>query len=138
MNEFLNPKSMVTPGAAGAMTMMIANTIAINFGYQPAYFGLPLSFVFGLLVFMTKEIKGWQRFIYYFINSLIIFSIGFGGGNIGANLSHPDMSQKRLDLAMLDKGDINSPENKKEIAKLVNEIFMNHKQTRFFKEWSLR
>ena len=130
MNEFLNPKSMVTPGAAGAMTMMIANTISLHFGSQPAYYGLPLSFVFGLLVFITKEIQVWQRLIYYFINSLIIFSIGFGGGNIGANLSRHEMDQTKYYIAALDKGD-------ERMAELIGEI-LKQEQKRFFKKWSLR
>ena len=50
-NEFLNPKSMVTPGIAGAMTMMITNTLHQQFGAPVNWTGLTISFVIGLIVF---------------------------------------------------------------------------------------
>ncbi len=34
--DFLNPNSMITPGAAGAFTMVITNTLCQQFAQLPA------------------------------------------------------------------------------------------------------
>jgi hypothetical protein len=44
MNEFLNPKSMSTPGAAGALMMLIANALCTHFpGFPFRYAQLALT-----------------------------------------------------------------------------------------------
>ncbi len=48
MNEFLNPKSMTTPGAAGALMMLLANTFCAVFSEVAfRYAALSLSFLMG-------------------------------------------------------------------------------------------
>src|ERR1700753_1930481 len=42
-DSFLTPEAMLTPGVAGAMTMMITNALWQNFALPPAYTGLALS-----------------------------------------------------------------------------------------------
>ncbi|MDR3525597.1 MAG: hypothetical protein P4L66_16015 [Acetobacteraceae bacterium] len=83
LDKFLTPEAMLTPGAAGGITMLIANTLAKNFGLPPSYIGLALSFLFGLLV-MASARKWWIQGIYYVLNSLIIFCVAFGSGNLVA------------------------------------------------------
>ncbi len=90
VNEFLNPKSMMTPGLAGGFTMTIANTLWVQFGVQPKWCALGLSFTLGLLVFAgSRRTPVWQRLIYYLFNSLIIFSVGTGVNYYASKASQP-------------------------------------------------
>lgn len=82
-NDFLNPKSMLTPGCAGAITMMIANTFWFHFSIPQKWTALIVSLLLGLLVFAAKNIPNWQRAIYYLLNSMFIFSMSVGANNIG-------------------------------------------------------
>ena len=89
IEEFLQPKSMLTPGIAGAVTMLIANTLWVAFGFPPRWTSLVLSFVLGLLVFVATGAPVWQRVVYYVVNSLIIFSVSMGTNYAGAALTRP-------------------------------------------------
>lgn len=82
MDDWLNPKSMLTPGIAGGITMMVATTLWCHFDVEPKWTGLASSFLLGLMVFKTEDVPHLQRAIYYVFNSLIIFSIGLGTGDI--------------------------------------------------------
>jgi len=53
--EFLNPKSMLTPGLAGSTTMFITNVLAAQFSLPPNFTGLFISFAFGLVVFAARR-----------------------------------------------------------------------------------
>jgi hypothetical protein len=88
MNEFLNPKSMTTPGAAGALMMLLANAICASFPeFAFRYVSLSLSLLIGCIVFTSTNLKMWERGAYWIVNSLIIFSMGVGASNIAANVS---------------------------------------------------
>ncbi len=50
LREFLNPKSMITPGIAGALTTLLTATLANQFGVPSNWTALVISVVFGLLV----------------------------------------------------------------------------------------
>jgi hypothetical protein len=82
IDEFLTPEAMLTPGAAGALTMMITNAITANFDAHRAFTGLLISFLFGALVFAAVR-SVWQKAIYYVINSLIIFCVALGANTVG-------------------------------------------------------
>ena len=82
-DDFLKPESMVTPGVAGGITMMISNTLWVHFGLEQRWTALLISFAFGLLVFVAKHLPIWQRVIYYTINSLIVFSVAAGSNYVG-------------------------------------------------------
>jgi len=84
VKDFLNPKSILTPGIAGGISMVISNTLWMNFGLTPRWSGLVISFLLGLLVLATVEIVLWQKGIYWVLNSLIIFSVGAGTNTVGA------------------------------------------------------
>lgn len=91
LDEFINPKAMVTPGAAGAVVMLISNTLWVQFALPQRWAGLAISFALGLLVFKYKarQLPVWEKFVYYVVNSLIIFSMGLGAntaakGAVGA------------------------------------------------------
>jgi hypothetical protein len=88
--EFLNPNSMITPGAAGAFTMVIANTLCQQFAQLPLnYTGLAVSFMFGAVVFGYGASLV-SRMVYFLINSLIIFVVANGSNAIGVRISGPD------------------------------------------------
>ena len=85
LNDFLNPNSMLTPGFAGGLTMMITTVICRFFELQPAYTGLAVSAMFGALVLVGAA--SWLRkAIYYVLNTLIIFCVAMGSGNFAHNL----------------------------------------------------
>lgn len=91
VDEFLQPKAMLTPGIAGGVTMLIANALWVAFSLPPRWTSLVLSFVVGLLVFVAKGggVPAWQRAVYYLLNSLIIFSVSIGTNYVGVGLTHP-------------------------------------------------
>lgn len=89
MNDFINPKSMLTPGIAGSLLMFLVNGIAYQFPEIPVrYLALFLSFLIGAIVW-ASEIKGrlpvMQKTIYWILNSLIIFVVGFGTTRLAAD-----------------------------------------------------
>jgi hypothetical protein len=89
LDEFLNPKSMLTPGLAGALTMLITNALSSQFGLKPNYTGLVVSFTFGLIIIRAaSRVRFFERCVYYGLNSLVIFSVAMGanqGGVTAAN-----------------------------------------------------
>jgi len=78
VNDFLNPRSMLTPGIAGGITMTIANTLWVQFGLESKWTALVISFALSLLVFRAQNIPFWEKIIYYGLNALIIYSVGVG------------------------------------------------------------
>lgn len=81
VGEFLNPKSMLTPGICGAVIMVIANALGAAFALEgPArsFVCLGLSFLAGTLVFAAGVKKFWPKLAFYVFNSLIIFSAAAG------------------------------------------------------------
>ncbi|HYS00039.1 MAG TPA: hypothetical protein VEO58_13540 [Gemmatimonadales bacterium] len=94
VDEFLQPKAMLTPGIAGGVTMLIANALWVAFALPPRWTSLVLSFVVGLPVFVAKGgVPAWQRAVYYVLNSLIIFSVSIGTNYVGVGLMHPPAQQ---------------------------------------------
>src|SRR5262249_38145588 len=79
--------SMLTPGAAGALMMLIANSVCRVFPeVEFRYAALALSFAIGLLVFKAIAIGLGEKAFYWVLNSLIIFATGVVASNIGAKL----------------------------------------------------
>ncbi len=46
VKEFLNPKSALTPGVAGAIAMLVANSLWVTFGLRQAWTALAISILF--------------------------------------------------------------------------------------------
>ena len=86
-DDFLKPESMVTPGIAGGITMMISNTLWFQFALPQRWTGLVVSFALGMLVFIAGQLSVWQRCVYYVINSLIIFSMAAGSNYVGMTVT---------------------------------------------------
>ena len=98
VDEFLQPKAMLTPGIAGGVTMRIANALWVAFSLPPRWTSLVLSFVLGLLVFVAKGggVPLWQRAVYYLLNSLIIFSVSIGTNYAGVGVTRPPAQQNKV------------------------------------------
>ena len=83
VEEFVNPKSMITPGAAAALVAVVAGACFSMFGIVLRWSLIALSFFVGYVVFYSKEFadptmtKGAKSF-FYILNSLIIFAMATG------------------------------------------------------------
>lgn len=84
VRDFLHPASMLTPGLAGAVTMMITNALANQFEVEPSWTGLIISFICGLLV-LVSNVVWWQKAVYYVLNSLIIFCVAAGSSGLASS-----------------------------------------------------
>lgn len=93
MKDFLNPKSMLTPGVAGTLMMFLVNGIAAAFPeLAPRYLALGMSFLIGAAVVFAPQqvvIRAFERGLYWVLNSLIVFVVGFGTTNLAANAASP-------------------------------------------------
>jgi phosphotransferase system glucose/maltose/N-acetylglucosamine-specific IIC component len=86
MNEYLNAKSMVTPGVAGGLVMAITNTCANQFDLAPKWTALALSALLGLFVVGILAAPLWQKGLLWILNALVIFSMAMGTNQAGATL----------------------------------------------------
>ena len=57
VEEFVNPKSMITPGAAAALVAVVAGACFSMFGIVLQWSLIALSFFVGYVVFYSKEFK---------------------------------------------------------------------------------
>jgi hypothetical protein len=95
LDSFLTPEAMLTSGVAGAMTMMITNTLWQNFELPRAYTGIALSFIFGLLVLAaTKTLI--MKIVFYVLNSLVIFCVAAGASGLGPAPAAPPAEHAAL------------------------------------------
>lgn len=78
MDDFLRARSMMVPGVAGATTTLITGSLASQFGLPGNWTALTVSLLLGLLVWADKNVPVWQRFSFYIVNSMIIFSVAVG------------------------------------------------------------
>lgn len=85
MNDFLNPKSMVTPGMAGALVMFLSNAVCFQFPeIAPRWAALLLSFALGGFVIAAAKLRYLQAAGFWLINSLIIFAVAAGSAGVAA------------------------------------------------------
>lgn len=88
MSEFLNPKSMITPGIAGAVMMFLVNGLSVPFPELPQrWLALGLSLLIGALVVLRQsDIQLVSRLGFWVLNSLVIFVVGFGSNNLARDV----------------------------------------------------
>lgn len=83
-DEFLNPKSMVTPAVAGALTTVIANTFYLQFGLPAKWTALLVSVLFATIVaFRLNRCPAWQKGFYILSNTLVVFAVAAGTNTLG-------------------------------------------------------
>lgn len=94
--DFVNSKSMITPGLAGGLVMFLANALigAFNMDVYRSFFVLALSFLIGAVVFADDKVGFLLRSVLYIINSLIIFSVAMGTNSIGKKAE--DATQQQI------------------------------------------
>ena len=86
LDEFLNPRSMLTPGVAGGLTMILSSSFSTIFHCEMKLAVLVISFALSLLVVLgMKNVPLLERIIYCFLNTLIIFSMSYGAGKLYFN-----------------------------------------------------
>jgi hypothetical protein len=78
MNEFLNPKSMITPGVAGGLVMLLTNTCANQFDLPAKWVALILSALIAFFVVTAASGRLLAKTFFWIFNSLIIFSMAIG------------------------------------------------------------
>ena len=87
--DFINPKSMLTPGLAGGLVMIVVNGLTSAFPeLPPRYLALAFSLLIALIVISSKEFKEVKlllKSVYLLFNGLIIFAVGFGTANLAAD-----------------------------------------------------
>ncbi len=83
-SEFLNPKSMLTPGAAGAIIMLISNSLWVTFGFPSNWSALLFSFLFAIMVVGHYVAPFWHKALLMVFNTLIVFSLGVGTMSMGS------------------------------------------------------
>lgn len=97
MQDFLNPKSMMTPAAAAATMMFIVNGLGVAFPeLSLRLVALVVSFLIGSIVFMSKSpavSAVWAKGVYWVLNSLIIFAFGFASNNYVAEAHAQSQAQ---------------------------------------------
>jgi hypothetical protein len=85
MNDFVNPKSMMTPGAAGALVMFLSNAVCFQFpDVEARWLALGLSFVIGALVVAATKPKVLAAAGFWLVNSLVIFAVAVGSAGEAA------------------------------------------------------
>lgn len=79
MNQFLNSKSMVTPGVAGGVVTLIAATLSTQFDLPAKWIALGASLLIALLIFFADQVETLlARVIILVLNTMIIFSVAVG------------------------------------------------------------
>jgi hypothetical protein len=95
VNDFFNAKAALTPGAAGATTMMLTGTLTSAFPLAPSATALVISFMMGLCwIVLAEGATPWaQRIVLYVVNSLTIFSVAFGLNSAGVQAFAPQQAR---------------------------------------------
>jgi hypothetical protein len=87
MDEFLNPKANLTPGALGSFMMLLANGIC---GYFPElgfrWVALVLSLLIAVSTVSAIQMAISKKAIFWLLNAMVIFVVGVGSTNIAANI----------------------------------------------------
>ena len=88
VKDFLNPSGTLTPGIAGGLAIAISLPLAINFGMSVKWTALVVSFLLGSVIILSfkEAISRLLRFVYWVLDSLIIFATAVG---VGINVDHP-------------------------------------------------
>lgn len=153
------PDTALTAGVAGSMTMMIANTVGALVVLPLAWVALGVSMLFAALV-NTGSGPRWQRAIYFVLNSLIIFAVGFGTNNLGrgvagdalqaaaqntrlvspanaepANDASSDNALPESLKKILEQSDLSKEDKIKLVKELSTQLKTEKSDTRFFKAW---
>lgn len=76
--DFLSPTGSLTPAAAGAIVLLITNTLGAAFSLPRALTALVLSAIIGALIVAKFRATFLTRLGYWIVNSLTIFAVALG------------------------------------------------------------
>jgi len=74
---------MITPGLAGALTMMVTNSVCCNFGLPKPYIALVVAALIVVLAVGVGTMPLWQKSIYFLLNTLVVFTMALGANSAG-------------------------------------------------------
>lgn len=104
MDDFIKSKAMLTSGILGTTTTMITGTMVSQFGLPGNVTAITVSFLLGLLVFNDISIPLVQRFVFYIIISMIIFTTAMGINAAGVAATKSD-EQRQYEKRGLSESD---------------------------------
>jgi hypothetical protein len=92
IEEFVNPKSMLTPAFAAALTAAVAGALFKGFGLAVPLGSIAVSFLICVVIFESKEFKDGAtskliKGVLYVLNSLIVFAMATGATAVMAGES---------------------------------------------------
>jgi len=90
--DFLSPTGSLTPAAAGAIVLLITNTLGAAFGLPRALTALVLSAIIGALIVARFKATFVARLGYWLVNSLTIFAIALGANGAVRSLTRDPSS----------------------------------------------
>lgn len=90
IEEFINPKSMITPAFASAIVAAVAGALFKGFGLAVPFGSIALSFLICAVIFESKEFKDGNtpkliKGVLYMLNSLIVFAMATGATAVMAD-----------------------------------------------------
>ena len=86
-SDFLSPTGSLTPAVAGAIVLLIANTLGAVFGLPRALTALVLSAIIGALIVAKFQATFLARLGYWIVNSLTIFAVALGANGTVSTLT---------------------------------------------------
>ena len=89
-SDFLSPTGSLTPAAAGAIVLLIANTLGAVFGLPRAVTALVLSAIIGALIVARFRTTFLARLWYWIVNSLTIFAVALGANGTVSAMTAPN------------------------------------------------
>ncbi len=104
MEDMVDSKAMTAPGILGAITTIITGTLASQFGLPGQWTALAVSFLLGSLVLADKKLPSFQRIVFYFINSLIIFTMAMGINSAGVAATKSAQNQQHQQRSVQETG----------------------------------
>ncbi|ODR93790.1 hypothetical protein AUC70_09065 [Methyloceanibacter stevinii] len=121
LSDFLHTQSMITPGAAGGLTLTITNTVGNVFHLPLGYVALGVSALFGVVILaVTATAPVWQRCAFFVINTLIIFCVAMGSNAAGQQIVHA--RTQTASFSLFGSAHAQSPEAEDEASKIVEEV----------------
>ena len=87
VDNLVSAQSVLISGAAGVVTMVIANTLWVAYRLPPRWIALALSFLLGLAAFVAIRQTLGQRILCYLCSSSIIFLVAVGSNRAGMILT---------------------------------------------------
>ncbi len=101
--DFLNPKSMLTPAGASAVVVLISGALFSAFALSIPIVSIILSFMIGYIVFYSADYRRGSipapvKAIIYILNSLIIFAVATGAHSSLAAEAEPPVVENTISL----------------------------------------